>query len=133
MSTSRAVFTRPFTSTGVDFVVPFDIRNYTGRVCLITKGYVCLLIFFAMKAIHLETVRNLSTSAFLAALARFISRRGYPTDMYADNGINFVGASKILKRVFRDFLEESGSQVSATYRHWHFNPAGAPHMGCSGK
>ena len=80
----------------------------------------------------MEAVSNLSMSAFLAALARFISRRGYPKNMYSDNGTNFVGASKILKKELRDFLKESGSQVNATYGPrgltWHFNPAGAPHM-----
>ncbi|EDX15665.1 GD11927 [Drosophila simulans] len=34
----RASFSRPFTYTGMDYAGPFDIKNYTGRACLITKG-----------------------------------------------------------------------------------------------
>ena len=36
LPTSRTVFTHHFTSTGVDFAEPFDIRNYTVKACLIT-------------------------------------------------------------------------------------------------
>ena len=121
-----ALPTRPFVRTGVDFAGLFDIRNYTGRACLITKGYLCLFIYFATKAIYLEAVSNLSTSAFLA-------RCGYPKDMYSDNGTNFIGAWKILNSEIQNFLKESGSQVNGTYGSrrltWHSNPAGAPHMG----
>ncbi|XP_070068132.1 uncharacterized protein [Drosophila takahashii] len=34
----RVSFSRPFTYTGMDYAGPFDIKNYTGRACLITKG-----------------------------------------------------------------------------------------------
>ena len=46
LSTSRTVITRPFTSTGVDFSGPFDIRNYTGRSCLILTA--TLVYLFAL-------------------------------------------------------------------------------------
>ncbi|XP_065355901.1 uncharacterized protein LOC135950281 [Calliphora vicina] len=130
---SRTIISRPFNITGVDFAGPFDIRNYTGRACLITKGYVCVFVCFATKAIHLEAVSSLSTPAFLAAFSRFVSRRGYPKDVYSDNGTNFVGASRELKTEFRSFLRDIGSEVNVGYApqglHWHFNPASAPHMG----
>ncbi|XP_065370999.1 uncharacterized protein LOC135963153 [Calliphora vicina] len=133
LPTLRTIITRPFTTTGVDFAGPFDIRNYTGRACLITKGYVCVFICFATKAIHLEAVSSLSTPAFLAAFSRFVSLRGCPKNMYSDNGTNFVGASRVLKTEFRSFLRDIGSEVNSGYAHqginWHFNPASAPHMG----
>ncbi|XP_020713016.1 uncharacterized protein LOC110117666 [Ceratitis capitata] len=74
----RTELSRPFTNTGVDFTGPFDIKNYTGRACLITKGYVCVFVCFATKAIHPEATSDLSTSTFLAAFARFVARRGCP-------------------------------------------------------
>ena len=64
LSTFRTVFTRAFASTGVDFVGPFDIGNYTGRACLITQGCMRLFICFVTKAIRLEAVSKFSTSAF---------------------------------------------------------------------
>ncbi|GFQ82014.1 uncharacterized protein TNCT_291921 [Trichonephila clavata] len=39
------------------------------------------------KAVYLELVFSLSSSAFLSALRRFAPRRGYPSDIYSDNGI----------------------------------------------
>ncbi|XP_059223171.1 uncharacterized protein LOC131996976 [Stomoxys calcitrans] len=130
---SRTILDRAFTRTGVDFAGPYDIKNYTGRACLITKGYVCLFICFATRAVHLEAVSDLSSTTFLAAFSRFVSRRGCPKEMYSDNGTNFVGASKTLKSEFREFLKVIGPQLTGSYAtqgiSWHFNPASAPHMG----
>ncbi|XP_075167660.1 uncharacterized protein LOC142239773 [Haematobia irritans] len=130
---SRTLIDRPFTRTGVDFAGPYDIKNYTGRACLITKGYVSVFVCFATRAIHLEAVSDLSTATFLAAFARFVSRRGCPKHVYSDNGTNFVGASRALRSEFRSFIRSVSSEIVQSYVNnevdWHFNPAGAPHMG----
>ncbi|XP_062141924.1 uncharacterized protein LOC133849944 [Drosophila sulfurigaster albostrigata] len=126
----RASYSRPFTHTGVDFAGPFEIKNYTGRACLITKGYVCVFVCFSTKAIHLEATSDLTTEKFLAAFSRFIARRGCPHQMYSDNGKTFVGADKVISN---DFLEATRECIIAQHAHkslsWHFNPPGAPHMG----
>ncbi|XP_075150652.1 uncharacterized protein LOC142224750 [Haematobia irritans] len=126
----RSDFTRPFTHTGVDFAGPFDIKSYSGRACRISKGYTCVFICFSTKAIHLEATSELSTSAFLAAFSRFVSRRGCPLHLYSDNGTNFVGASR---KLAKEFLQTSQQSVTSNYAHqnvtWHFIPPGAPHMG----
>ncbi|XP_073823930.1 uncharacterized protein [Musca autumnalis] len=130
---SRTILDRPFTRTGVDFAGPYDIKNYTGRACLITKGYVCLFVCFATRAIHLEAVSDLSSATFLAAFSRFVSRRGCPKEMYSDNGTNFVGSSKVLRSEFLTFIQTVGPELMKNYSTrgmiWNFNPAGAPHMG----
>ncbi|XP_075157647.1 uncharacterized protein LOC142230914 [Haematobia irritans] len=82
----RCTISLPFTHTGLDFAGPFDIKNYTGRACLITKGYVCVFVCFSTKAIHLEATSDLSTQTFLAAFSRFVSRRGCPLHLHSDNG-----------------------------------------------
>ncbi|XP_065362054.1 uncharacterized protein LOC135955625 [Calliphora vicina] len=129
----RTTISRPFTVTGVDYAGPFDIRNFTGRACLITKGYVCLFICFATKAVHLEAVSDLTTQAFLAAFARFIGRRGCPAVIYSDNGKNFVGAAELLKKDRLEFQKTLQNQLIQQYSHqnikWKFIPPGAPHMG----
>ncbi|XP_044574134.1 uncharacterized protein LOC123258335 [Drosophila ananassae] len=126
----RATFSRPFTHTGVDFAGPFEIKNYTGRACLITKGYVCVFVCFSTKAIHLEATSDLTSEKFLAAFARLAGRRGCPQKLYSDNGKTFVGASAIITR---DFLQATREMVTAHYSHqnlsWYFNPPSAPHMG----
>jgi len=69
----RVPSSRPFTYTGMDYACPFDIKNYTGKACLITKGYVLVFVCFSTKAIHLEPTSDLTTEKFLAAFARFVS------------------------------------------------------------
>jgi len=44
------------------------------------------------KAVHLEIVSSLSADEFVATLKRFVSRRGYPSDIYSDSDSNFAGA-----------------------------------------
>lgn len=129
----RTTFSRPFTNTGVDYAGPFDLKTFSGRGCRITKGYVCLFVCFATKAIHLEAVSDLSTSAFTAALIRFVSRRGCPNKIYSDNGRNFVGAAREIRENLQKCL--AGLKDEATVRYgqqqleWKFIPASAPHMG----
>lgn len=126
----RCEVSRPFTHTGLDFAGPFDIKTYSGRSFRLTKAYVCVFICFGTKAIHLEVTSDLSTSAFLAAFARFVSRRGCPLHIHSDNGTTFVGASR---SIARDFLQASRESTISNYSHqnlvWHFIPPGAPHMG----
>ncbi|XP_070142318.1 uncharacterized protein [Drosophila kikkawai] len=126
----RTSFSRPFTYTGMDYAGPFDIQNYTGRACLITKGYVLVFVCFSTKAIHLEPTSDLTTEKFLAAFARFVSRRGCPRQVQSDNGKTFVGAAAVLSREFLQAVKES---VTNAYSHqellWQFIPPGAPHMG----
>lgn len=126
----RTELQRPFYNTGLDFAGPFDLKNFSGRGCRVTKGYVCVFVCFATKAIHLEATTDLSTSAFMAAFYRFISRRGYPLRLYSDNGKTFVGASK---QMAKDFLLASRSELLSTFIYqniqWHFIPPGSPHMG----
>ncbi|XP_075162723.1 uncharacterized protein LOC142235354 [Haematobia irritans] len=129
----RTTFSRPFTNTGVDFAGPFDLKNFSGRGCRISKCYICLFVCFSTKAIHLEVVSDLSTPAFMAALVRFVSRRGCPHKIYSDNGRNFVGAAREIKANFVKSLSELKSEAVVRYGHqkleWHFIPASAPHMG----
>ncbi|GFQ79725.1 integrase catalytic domain-containing protein [Trichonephila clavata] len=82
------------------------------------------------KAVHLELVSSLSAAAFLSALRRFVSRRSYPSDIYSDNGTNFVGASAYLKDLFK-LLHNSNVQDYSSSKNiqWHFIPPYAPNFG----
>ncbi|XP_058979117.1 uncharacterized protein LOC131802713 [Musca domestica] len=129
----RVTLSRPFANTGVDFAGPFELKTYSGRGCRIVKGYICLFVCFATKAIHLEAVSDLSTPAFMAALTRFISRRGCPNKIFSDNGRNFVGAAREIKANFKrtvlELKDKAISQYGQQQLEWHFIPAAAPHMG----
>ncbi|UYV83333.1 hypothetical protein LAZ67_23000609 [Cordylochernes scorpioides] len=94
------------------------------------KFYIALFVCFATKAIHLELVSDLSTGSFIAALRRFTSRRGTPSDIYSDNGTNFKGAAKFLNEQYA-LLQASEIQNYITYSeiNWHFMPPHAPYFG----
>ncbi|GFS67448.1 integrase catalytic domain-containing protein [Trichonephila clavipes] len=85
------------------------------------------------KSIHLELVTDLSADAFIAALKRFIFRRGKCSDIYNDCGSNFVGAKRKLMEFEKLAKSDNYNQnVSKflTYNgiKWHQNVPGAPHM-----
>lgn len=118
---------KPFNQTGVDYAGPFNIREKWGRGKRLLKSYIALFICLSTKAIHLELVLDLSTESFIAALKRFISRRGNITDIYSDNATNFVGANNELQRLAKN--QQLNDFVSQENIKWHFIPPGSPHMG----
>ncbi|XP_043504903.1 uncharacterized protein LOC122525925 [Polistes fuscatus] len=88
---SRLLPNRPFIHTGVDFCGPLFIKERQHRNRGRAKIYVAVFVCFSTKAVHLELVNDLTTEAFLAALRRFMARRGKCSDIYSDNATNFVG------------------------------------------
>ncbi|GFV07255.1 integrase catalytic domain-containing protein [Trichonephila clavipes] len=89
----RITQTRPFEIVGIDFAGPILTKCQHLRKANKFKSYICLFICLATKAVHLELVSTLSTDAMLAALRRFIARRGHPSEIHSDNGTNFKGAN----------------------------------------
>ncbi|XP_029160341.1 uncharacterized protein LOC114932346 [Nylanderia fulva] len=84
------------------------------------------------RAIHLEVVSDYSSEAFIAALRRFVSRRGLCTDVYSDCGTTFVGADRTLRELFKASSSEGHHIARAANNQgirWHFNPPAAPHFG----
>lgn len=129
----RVNFSRSFAHTGVDFAGPIDLRTAIGRGKSTYKGYFSIFICMATRAIHLEAVTGMSTDHFMAAFDRFVSRRGLPSDMYSDNGTNFVGAQRTLGAELHEFLNQLQPTVAERLAckevNWHFNPPSSPHFG----
>lgn len=123
---------RAFSNTGVDYAGPLQIKESNLRKTAVRKGYLCLFVCMASKAVHLELVSSLSTPAFLAALERFIARRGVPNCIHSDHGTNFVGASRFLKDLHK-FHQSIGDMVVENLASkgikWKFIPPRAPHFG----
>lgn len=89
-------------------------------------------ICFATEAIHVELLTSLSTKVFLAALDRFIRRRGLPQSVFSDRDTNFVGAARKISET-HNFLSQASGDI---HRHlanqhisWIFNPPNAPNFG----
>ncbi|GFU88229.1 integrase catalytic domain-containing protein [Trichonephila clavipes] len=106
---ARVTACRVFSQVGIDYCGPFQLKTFSGKCRQIRKVYDCVFICFTVKAIHLEIVSDLTTKAFLAAIKRFVARRGRPIEIHSDNGRNFVGANnelrKILKALFKVQIE----------------------------
>ncbi|XP_047543294.1 uncharacterized protein LOC125075630 [Vanessa atalanta] len=67
--------TRPFYNCGVDFTGYVDVKYNKGRGVKTTKGYIAVFVCMLTKAVHLELVSDLSSSAFISALRRMAARR----------------------------------------------------------
>ena len=131
---SRVQQSAVFSHVGVDFFGPVLLKEKKFKNRTTIKGYGCIFICMATKAIHIEIVSDLSTEGFLAALRRFTGRRGIPSHIYSDNGTNFVGANHQLHELYRLHTSEPfHDSVNSFSTHrgitWHFNPPLSPHFG----
>ncbi|XP_063378884.1 uncharacterized protein LOC134665822 isoform X2 [Cydia fagiglandana] len=112
---------KPFSSAAVDYAGPFDTCLARGRGLRTFKSYICVFVCTATKAVHLELASELTTEAYLAALRRFISRRGRCSRLISDQGRNFIGASNMLQ----EFMAKASR---AEQINFVFNPPGSPHF-----
>lgn len=116
-----------FSFVGIDCFGPFMVKR--GRVH--EKRYGCLFTCLNLRAIHIEKLDSLDANSFLNGLMRFIARRGVPVKIRCDNGSNFVGGSKELKKSIREWNDDSHLQQQLLVREivWQFNPPYASHWG----
>nr|XP_034330589.1 uncharacterized protein LOC117680486 [Crassostrea gigas] len=126
----RVVPSPPFTIVGVDVFGPWNIvaRRTRGGLAH-SKRWAVLFSCLTSRAIHIEVIEELSSSAFINALARFISIRGAVKEFRSDRGTNFVGA---LDHINVDVIYvESGPVkkfLSTNGAKWTFNPPQTSHM-----
>lgn len=131
----RLTPSRPFLHTGVDYAGPLQIRATTGRGRIqVSKGYIAIFICYTSKALHLELVSSMTTEAFIATMKRFTSRRGTPAVVHCDNGSNFVGAEKDLRKSQHQFIQFYNNKqlidfASEKQMEFKFNPPSGPHFG----
>ena len=123
--------TPPFTYVGVDTFGPWEViarRTRGGHAN--SKRWAILFTCLTCRAVHIEVVDSMSSSAFINAFRRFIAIRGEVKEIRSDQGTNFVGATDDLGidvvRVGVDpvktFLHDRGIS-------WVFNPPHSSHMG----
>ncbi|XP_076664979.1 uncharacterized protein LOC143367238 [Andrena cerasifolii] len=128
----RVTPTRPFLHVGVDYAGPLTLLMARGRGQRTHKGYIALFVCLSTRAVHLELVSDYSTEAFLAALRRFTSRRGFCTVIQSDQGTTFVGAARELQGMLEHLNSGQDAVHSTLLRQgteWRFNPPAAPHFG----
>ncbi|XP_063617952.1 uncharacterized protein LOC134790896 [Cydia splendana] len=129
----RGTVNRPFFQSGVDYAGPINMRTSKGRGHRSYKGYICLFICMATRAIHLEAVSDLTAQGFIAAFKRFTARRGHCADLWSDNGTNFVGAARELKQLYAEerssVAVEIADQLATNSTNWHWIPPHSPNFG----
>ena len=123
-----------FDQCGVDYVGPLYYKEGARRSTKLIKCYIAIFICLATKAIHIELASNLSSEAFLNVFKRFIARRGCPSDIFSDNGLNFVGAERELSELRELLCNESTQQHIQNQTRtpgvkWHFIPPWSPYHG----
>ena len=123
-----------FYHTGIDFAGPFTTRAGHTRKPVYLKTTLAIFVCFHTKAVHLELVRDQTTASFVAALTRFISRRGLPITIHSDNGPNLVGARNELSEFYK--MMESDETQNAVQAYlldqkvtWDNIPQRSPHFG----
>ncbi|XP_058448659.1 uncharacterized protein LOC131428630 [Malaya genurostris] len=128
----RVTPTYPFLNTGVDLCGPFQYRNT--RKAPPIKCFVAIFVCLVTKAVHVELVYDLSTAAFIAALHRFVARRGKPNLIQCDNAKNFKGAARELAELSRHFASQQhqGAVIDDCANKditFKFIPPRSPHFG----
>ena len=134
LSSLRVNPARPFLNCAVDYGGPFLIRQGGRRSKTKVKCYAALFICLVTRAIHIELVSDLTTESFMAALRRFMARRGRSHNIYSDNATCFKGAYNTLcelrKMLNSDDLQQRINYFMTTEGvHWHFIPSDSPHFG----
>ena len=114
----------PFENTGVDAFGPFNVKF--GRRAS-EKRWILIFTCFTTRAIHLELVNAMSSSAMLNALVRFASRRPGVKNLWSDCATNFVGANNIIGEAVETWNSSSTAGVKLQEMKWSFLPPLAHH------
>ncbi|XP_072041348.1 uncharacterized protein [Amphiura filiformis] len=116
----------PFTRVGMDFFGPVEVKH--GRSIL--KRYGVVFTCLAIRAVHIEKADSLDTDSCIAAIRRFVARRGQVKIIRSDNGTNIVGAQRELSKEISQWNQKKISDdLLQNNIEWKFNPPGASHFG----
>ena len=73
----------PFLYTGVDFAGPLHVRTFS--LTQSDKVWICLFTCLVSRAVHLDTVTDLTINSFIRCVRRFAGRRSFPRMFLSDN------------------------------------------------
>ena len=121
MPKERTELTYPWKTIGVDAAGPLIMRHRPKEAPV--KRWLIFFTCAVFRAVHIEIVDELSTTAFIRALRSFVCARTRPSLIYCDNGLNFVGAHNAFMQVDWTKVQEYGA---CRQIEWRFNPANAP-------
>ena len=113
-------------STAIDLFGPFKIRDEVKKRTF-GKAYGVIFNCLSSRAVHIDIAPDYSTETFLMVFRRFVSLRGYPTQLYSDNGPQLVSANNELINITKNFNQEQLQTFGVVEGfQWKFTPADAP-------
>ena len=119
----------PFTYCGVNLFGLFVICSKRKEL----KRYGVMFTCLSSRAIDIEAAHSLDPDSFLLTLRRFIGRRGNVQQMKSDNGSNFGGAVKELRKSIQEMnhsrINEHLQIHRADWITWINNPPTTSHEG----
>lgn len=128
---------RAFSTVGIDFTGPFEIKQLRSMRSTRErpKVYVLVISCLQTRAVHFEVTPGMTTMDVYNALCRFANRRGIPDRIISDNFSSFKATNDLLRELFTkiDF-----KQLEALTRHgfktskginWIYSPPSGSHFG----
>ncbi|UYV65535.1 hypothetical protein LAZ67_3004615 [Cordylochernes scorpioides] len=106
-----------FDVTGVDMTGPLYLKGNK-------KYWIAIFTCATYRAIHLELCTSLTTETFIGAMRRFVARRGRPSTIYSDNGLNFVGCKNLFSSLDWNKIVEYGAINRISWKFNHQRPVG---------
>ena len=118
----------PFQSIGLDYLGPIFVKKGRKRA---NSGSVYSLNCLAIRAIHVEWIRELTASQFLCCFRRFVARRGKPRQLISDNASQFKLTAKVLDRQWQQVIDSDKvlCYCSSENITWKFIMEAAPWQG----
>ena len=122
----RLIPSSAWNSTAIDLFGPFKIRDEVKKRTF-GKAYGVIFNCLSSRAVHIDIAPDYSTETFLMVFRRFVSLRGYPTQLYSDNGPQLVSANNELINITKNFNQEQLQTFGVVEGfQWKFTPADAP-------
>lgn len=116
ISTQQGWF--PLQFVGTDYFGSLLVRHSSK----IEKRYGCLCARLQMFAVRLKFSHFLTTDSFIMTLLWFMPRRGAPSEIFSDNGTNFVGAQHELRSLVKNWsADRISDRLVQIGMHSNFN------------
>ncbi|XP_034058377.1 uncharacterized protein LOC117537302 isoform X2 [Gymnodraco acuticeps] len=118
----RTETSTPFTYCGIDCFGPFIVKEGRKEV----KRYGLLFTCLCSRAVHIETLDDLTTDAFMNALRTMVAIRGPVRQLRCDQGTNFIGAKREFSELLKGMDQERQRAIGCEFV---MNVPSASHMG----
>ena len=121
----------PFTNVGFDVFGPWAVQTRKTRgEGVNAKRWGLVFTCQSSKAIHIEVLEAMDSSAFICALWRLFALQGHAKLLRCDRGTNFILAKTELDAALSELNEKKVVMfITECGCKWEFNPPHASHFG----